>query len=84
MEFKQCEFLKASHIKLFSLFFLTWFIFQSLLNLLQYCFCFMFWFFGHEARGIMAPRPRTEPTAPALEGEVLTNGQPGKSLALIY
>ena len=23
------------------------FFFKSLLNLLQYCFCFMFWFFGH-------------------------------------
>ena len=27
--------------------FFTWTIFlNSLLNLLQYCFCFMFWFFG--------------------------------------
>ena len=27
--------------------FLMWAIFvKSLLNLLQYCFCFMFWFFG--------------------------------------
>ena len=29
---------------------------KSLLNLLQYCFCFMFWFFGHEACGILAPQ----------------------------
>ena len=29
---------------------------KSLLNLLQYCFCFfMFWFFGREACGILAP-----------------------------
>ena len=42
---------------------------KSLLNLLLYCFCFMFWFFGHEACGILAPRPRIEPTASALEGE---------------
>ena len=47
-----------------------WIIFKSLLNMLQYCFCFKFWFFGHEACGIMAPRPRIEPTAPAWEGEV--------------
>ena len=25
---------------------------KSLLSLLQDCFCFMFWFFGHEAYGI--------------------------------
>ena len=52
---------------------------KSLLNLLQYCFYFMFWFFGQEACGILAPRPRIEPTPPALEGEVLTTGPPGKS-----
>ena len=37
--------------------FLTWTIFKVFLNLLQYCFCFMFCFFGHEARGILAPSP---------------------------
>ena len=39
----------------------------------------MFWFFGHEACGIPAPRPGIEPASPALEGEVLTTGPPGKS-----
>ena len=39
-----------------------------------------FGFFGREACGILAPRPGTEPTLPALEGEVLTTGLPGKSL----
>ena len=39
----------------------------------------MFWFFGHEAHGVLAPRPHIEPTPPALEGEVLNTGQPGKS-----
>ena len=34
--------------------------------------------FGHEARGILTPRPGIEPTPPALEGEVLTTGPPGK------
>ena len=52
---------------------------KSLLNLLQCCFCFMFWFFGHEACGILVPRPGIEPTPPALESEVLTTGPPGKS-----
>ena len=49
------------------------------MNLLQYIFCFMFWFFGREACGILAPRPRIEPAPPALEGEVCTTGPPGKS-----
>ena len=40
----------------------------------------MFWFFGHEACGILAPRPGIEPAPPALEGEVLTTGPAGKSL----
>ena len=39
----------------------------------------MFWFFGREACGILAPRPGIEPAPPALEGEVLTTGPPGKS-----
>ena len=54
-------------------------ILQSLLNLLQYCF-FVFWFFGCEACWILAPKPRIEPIPPALEGEGLTTGPPGKSL----
>ena len=54
---------------------------KSLLNLLQYCFCFMFWFFGREACGILAPRLGIKPAPPALEGEVLTTGPPGKSPA---
>ena len=32
----------------------------------------MFWFFGCEACGIVAPHPGTDPIPPALEGEVLT------------
>ena len=38
----------------------------------------MFWFFGHEAYGILAPRPGIEPAAPSLEDEILTTGPPGK------
>ena len=53
---------------------------KSLLNLLQYCFCFMFWIFGCEACGILAPRPGIKLAPPALEGEGLTTGPPGKSL----
>ena len=40
----------------------------------------MFWFFGLKACGILAPWSGIEPALPALEGEVLTTGQPGKSL----
>ena len=58
--------------------FLMWTIFlKSLLNFLQYCFCFMFQFFGQEACGILAPSPGIEPISPALEDEVLTTGAPG-------
>ena len=39
----------------------------------------MFGFFGLKAHGILASWPGIEPTLPALEGEVLTTGQPGKS-----
>ena len=57
-----------------------WGIFlKSLLNLLQYCFCFMFWFYGQEACGILAAQPGTEPLPSALESKVLTTGPPGKS-----
>ena len=67
-------------LKIFFFFFFCCGIFsKSFLNLLQYCFCFMFWFFGHEACGILAPLPGIKPTTPALEGEVLTSGLPGKS-----
>ena len=45
----------------------------------------MCWFFGCESCGILAAWPRMEPTPPALEGEVLTTGAPGKSqMVLIY
>ena len=52
---------------------------KSLLNLLQYCLCFMFLFFGHDACGILAPWPGLKPAPPTLEGKVLTTGPPGKS-----
>ena len=54
-------------------------MFKSLLNLLQYSFCFMFWFFGHEAHGILVPRPGILHTFPTLQVEFLTTGPPGTS-----
>ena len=38
----------------------------------------MFWFFGQETYGILAPQPGIEPTPSALEGKALTSGLPGK------
>ena len=43
----------------------------------------MFWFYGQETRGILAPQPGTQPAPPALEGEVITSGHPGKSHGLL-
>ena len=65
----------------FKFFVLMWTIFKVFIKLLQYCFYFMFWFFGPEARGTLAPRPGIKPAAPALEGGVSTTGPPGKSLS---
>ena len=47
--------------------------------MLQYRFCFMFWLFGLETCGILAPQPGIEPVPPPLEGEVLTTEPSGKS-----
>ena len=47
----------------------------------------MFWFFGHEACEILAPRLGVKPIPSALEGEVLTTGPPGKPpfrLLIVY
>ena len=59
-----------------------WTIFK-LLNLLQYCFCFVFWFFDCEACGSIVPPPGFESAPPTLEGKVLTTGQQGKSITHI-
>ena len=40
----------------------------------------VFFFFSHEVCRILAPQPGIEPSTPALEGEVLSTGPPGKSL----
>ena len=38
----------------------------------------MFWFFGHEAYGNLAPRPGIEPVPLHWKGEASTTGPPGK------
>ena len=40
----------------------------------------MFWIFGHEAGGILAPPLGIEPMPPALEGELLITGPQRKCL----
>ena len=50
---------------------------KSVLNLLQYCFCFSF--FGCKACGILTPQPGIEPAPPSLKGKVLTTGEPEES-----
>ena len=45
---------------------------NSLLNLLQYCFCFVLCF-GLKVHGILAPQAGIEPASPASKGEVLTS-----------
>ena len=39
-----------------------------------------FRFFGYKACEVLPPQPGTEPAPPALEGNVLTAGPPGKYL----
>ena len=57
-----------------------WTIFQSLLYLLQYCFCFILWVFGCKVCGILASQPGIKPTSPALESKVLITRPPRKFL----
>ena len=59
--------------------------FLSLLNLLQHCFCFLFWvFLAPRQCGILAPQAGMEPAPPALEDKVLTPELPGNSPHLSY
>ena len=51
---------------------------KSLLNLLQHCFCFMFWCCGLKACEISAPWLTMESISPASEGKVLPAGLSGK------
>ena len=50
------------------------------MDLLKYCSCFFFFFFGCMACGILVPQPGMEPAPHALEGKILTAGPPRKSL----
>ena len=54
--------------------------FKSLLNLLQYWFCLMFWIFGPGLCGIQAPQPGMNMYLLHWKVEVLTHRLPGESL----
>ena len=80
-----------THAFFFKVFFVFFFacgsFLKSFLNLYNDSLCFMFWCFGHETCGILAPRLGIKPSTPALEGEVLTTGPSGKSplmLVIVY
>ena len=68
-------------------FFLMWTIFKSFYWICYsvvsvFFFFFIFWCFGLEAGGILAPWPGMEHGPPALESKVLTSGPPRKSFSL--
>ena len=63
----------------FEIFFLMRTIFKVFTEFVTICFCFTFWFFGHETCGILAPQPGIEPVPLALEGEILTTELQRKS-----
>ena len=67
-------------LKLFFFFFLIWTIFKvftEFVTILLLFYVSIFW--PREACGILAPRPGIAPATPALEGETLSTGLPGKS-----
>ena len=52
--------------------------------MLQYCLCFILWFFGLEVHGVLAPGPGIQPARPALKGQALIIGPAQKSLGTVY
>ena len=55
-------------------------VFIEFVTVLLLFYVLLFFFFGPKAYGILAPQLGIEPVPLALEDEVLTTGQPGKSL----
>ena len=77
-----CSYL--SYISFLSFFFYVNHFLKSLLILLRCSFCFMLWFFGPKACGILALPPGIEPIPPTLKDEILTTEPPGKSQPVPY
>ena len=60
-------------------------VFLQFVTILILCYVvFFFFFFSHKACGIFSPWPRIHLAPPALEGGVLTTGQPRKSQFLLF
>ena len=57
-----------------------WAVFKVFVEFTTILFLGCFFFFGHQAQGILAPKPGIESTPHALKGEVLTTGLPGTML----
>ena len=53
-----------------------WTILKVFTEFVTYCLYFVFWFFGLETCGILAPRPEIEPTLPALSYPLNCQGSP--------
>ena len=73
-----CFYLKVL-VCLFVFSFLVWTIFKVFNELVTVLLLlFMFWFFGHEAYGILAPNQGSN-LHPCMGRQILTTGPPGKS-----
>ena len=59
-------------------------VFIKFVTVFPLFFCFGSLVLGPESGGILAPSPGMEPAAPALKGEVLTTGPPGKTNCLVW
>ena len=57
---------------------------KCLLNLFQYCFCFMFWSFGHKACEILTSWPGIKPVPASLEGKSYPLNCQGTQSSLIF
>ena len=58
--------------------------FYSVYWICYHIVCFLFWIFWPRGMWDLSSQTGIEPAPPALEGEVLTTGLPGKSLEFLY
>ena len=67
---------QREHSSLFSDFFFFFLDVDHFIEFVTILLLFVFWLFGYEACGVLAPWPGMEPTPPALEGKVLNSRVP--------
>ena len=71
----------TSYFIIFFKIFFMWIVFKVFIEFVTVLLWFyVLFFFSCKSCGILAPQPGIEPTPPALEGEVLISGPPGRSL----